>query len=71
VTSLWVCPIPIEEFRNDKVTVYYYNEQWESIIFCCLADAVEFHYQAAIAGKEVLIFPHHLNPNNFNPQLVC
>ena len=63
--SLWQCPIPVEEYRHEKVTIYYYDGQWQAIIFCCLADAVEFHYQAAKSGKEIFVFPHHLNPDNF------
>ncbi|WZF20113.1 hypothetical protein WKK05_12725 [Nostoc sp. UHCC 0302] len=49
-----------------RVTVYYYDDRWVPIKHCYLEKAILLHYQAKIEGREILLFPENLNPNNFD-----
>lgn len=65
VISPWYCPILVDKVRQEKVIIYSFNGKWNPILFCCLADAVAFYYQAAIEGQETCIFSQSLNPDHF------
>jgi hypothetical protein len=65
VISPWRCPILVDKVRHEKVIIYCFNNQWNPIFLCCLADAVEFYYQAAMSGQQTFIFSRYLNPDHF------
>ncbi|WP_265272669.1 hypothetical protein [Nostoc sp. KVJ3] len=49
-----------------RVTVYFYSDGWVPIKYCSLQKAILLYYKANLEGKEILLFPADLDPNNFS-----
>ncbi|MBD2744020.1 hypothetical protein [Coleofasciculus sp. FACHB-1120] len=48
-----------------RVVVCFYSGRWIPIMFCPLVEAIALHQNALKEGKEIFIFPHDCDPNNF------
>ncbi|MBD2451848.1 hypothetical protein H6G76_32960 [Nostoc sp. FACHB-152] len=68
MNSPWQSPIPLSQYPNLRVVMYFESDgHWVPIKYCHLSRAVEIHYRiVSQAGKEVVIFPVDLDPNLFN-----
>ncbi|BAY65789.1 hypothetical protein NIES22_58960 [Calothrix brevissima NIES-22] len=71
VISNWSLPLPLEQYLNHRVVIYFFSDgQWIPIKYCRLAKAIEVSQQAQQeSASETLLFPVDLNPNFFNQQL--
>ena len=66
INSYWYTPLPLKEYATSRVTVYYYSDsRWVPIKYCSLGKAISLYQQAKLVGKEILLFPTDLDPNNF------
>lgn len=65
VNSSWSLPLPLKEYAMSRVTVYFYSDGWVPIKYCSLQKAILLHQKANLEGKEILLFPVNLNPNQF------
>lgn len=66
VDSSWYLPLPLKEYAMSRVTVYFYSDRWVPIKFCFLEKAILLHHKANLEGKEILLFPADLDPNEFS-----
>lgn len=66
VDSFWYVPLPLKEYAMSRVTVYFYSDRWVPIKYCSLEKAILLHQKANLEGKEILLFPDHLDPNQFS-----
>ncbi|MDZ8027316.1 MAG: hypothetical protein RMY36_002350 [Nostoc sp. SerVER01] len=66
VDSSWYLPLPLKEYAMSRVTVYFYSDGWVPIKYCSLQKAVLLSHKAKLEGKEILVFPPDLDPNNFS-----
>ncbi|WP_335033307.1 hypothetical protein [Nostoc sp.] len=66
VDSSWYVPLPLKEYAMSRVTVYFYSERWVPIKYCSLEKAILLHQKAKLEGKEILLFPANLDPNEFS-----
>ncbi|MEH2157577.1 MAG: hypothetical protein V7K66_25545 [Nostoc sp.] len=64
--SSWSLPLPLKEYAMSRVTVYFYSDRWVPIKFCFLEKAILLHHKANLEGKEILLFPADLDPNEFS-----
>ncbi|MCW5314328.1 hypothetical protein GTQ43_11075 [Nostoc sp. KVJ3] len=64
--SSWCVPLPLKEYAMSRVTVYFYSDGWVPIKYCSLQKAILLYYKANLEGKEILLFPADLDPNNFS-----
>ncbi|BAY07728.1 hypothetical protein [Calothrix sp. NIES-2098] len=65
--SNWNVPLPLEQYLNHRVVIYYFSDgQWIPIKYCRLSKAIEIYQRTKheVAG-ETLVFPVDLNPNAF------
>jgi hypothetical protein len=56
--------LPIGENTTSQVLIYFYDGKWVPTIYCPLADAIELHRRAALAGREFFVFPADLDLSN-------
>ncbi len=66
VDSSWYVALPLKEYAMSRVTVYFYSDRWVPIKFCSLGKAILLHQKASLEGKEILLFPVNLDPNQFS-----
>ncbi|MDZ8240463.1 MAG: hypothetical protein RMZ69_25480 [Nostoc sp. ChiQUE01a] len=66
VDSSWYLPLPLKEYAMSRVTVYFYSDGWVPIKYCSLQKAILLSDKAKLEGKEILVFPPDLDPNNFS-----
>ncbi|MEH2165060.1 MAG: hypothetical protein V7K38_29425 [Nostoc sp.] len=66
VDSSWCVPLPFKEYAMSRVTVYFYSDRWVPIKFCSLEKAILLHHKANLEGREILLFPANLDPNQFS-----
>lgn len=66
VNSSWYLPMPLKEYAMSRVTVYFYNDGWVPIKYCFLEKAIVLHHKAKLEGKEILLFPADVDPNEFS-----
>ncbi|BDI16648.1 hypothetical protein ANSO36C_24500 [Nostoc cf. commune SO-36] len=66
VDSSWSLPLPLKEYAMSRVTVYFYSDTWVPIKYCYLGKAILLHQKANLEGKEILLFPANLDPNQFS-----
>ncbi|MBD2409588.1 hypothetical protein FACHB389_09090 [Nostoc calcicola FACHB-389] len=64
--SSWYLPLPLKEYAMSRVTVYFYSNGWVPIKYCFLQKAILLYHKAKLEGKEILVFPTDLDPNNFS-----
>lgn len=58
--------MPLKEYINQRVVIYYRDISWVPIKYCYLLKAIELHYRIwNQSGKEVFVFPSDLDPNSF------
>jgi hypothetical protein len=57
VISPWKTPIPIEEYTEEPVVVYFYSDRWIPITCFSLMEAITLYRKAVALGKEILVFP--------------
>lgn len=66
VDSSWSLPLLLKEYAMSRVTVYFYNDRWVPIKYCFLEKAILLHQKAKLEGKEILLFPTNVDPNQFS-----
>lgn len=66
VDSSWYLPLPLKEYAMSRVTVYFYSDGWVPIKYCFLEKAILLYNRAKLEGKEILLFPPDLDPNEFS-----
>lgn len=66
VDSSWSLPLPLKEYAMSRVTVYFYSDRWVPIKYCSLEKAILLHQKASLEGKEILLFPANIDPNEFS-----
>ena len=66
VDSSWYVPLPMKEYAMSRVAVYFYSDGWVPIKYCYLGKAILLHQKASLEGKEILLFPADLDPNQFS-----
>ncbi len=66
VDSSWYLPLPLKEYAMSRVTVYFYSNGWVPIKYCSLQKAILLYQKANLEGKEIVLFPTDLDPNNFS-----
>jgi hypothetical protein len=66
VDSSWYVPLPLKEYAMSRVTVYFYSDGWVPIKYCSLQKAILLYYKANLEGKEIVLFPTNLDPNDFS-----
>ena len=64
--SSWSLPLPLKEYAMSRVTVYFYSDRWVPIKYCSLEKAILLHHKASLEGKEILLFPANVDPNEFS-----
>ncbi|QSJ19409.1 hypothetical protein JYQ62_12210 [Nostoc sp. UHCC 0702] len=64
-------PLPMEEYTNRRVVVYFYSGRWIPIMFYTLKEAIALHHKAQQQGKELFVFPPDCNPNNELVSIIC
>ena len=64
--SPWQNPLPLEKYTTSRVVVYFYTGRWIPIMFFRYSEAIELHRKAALQGWSIFIFPHDLDPRDFN-----
>ena len=62
VVSPWRNPLPLKEYEQSSVVVYFYSEIWIPITCFSLAEAIALYRKALVLGKEILIYPPNLCP---------
>lgn len=65
VDSPLYLPLPLKEYAMNQVTVYFYSDRWVPIKYCFLAKAIALYHRVKLEGKEILLFPVDLDPNDF------
>lgn len=67
LTSAWHSPLPLQEYLNHRVVIYFFSDNsWIPIKYCYLLKAIALHYRIwNELGKEVFVFPPDLDPNTF------
>jgi len=71
VISRWSIPIPIAEYSNSPVVVYFYSERWIPISCFSLAEAIALYRKALSLGKKILVYPPDLDGDiqgTFSPE---
>ncbi|WP_334888087.1 hypothetical protein [Nostoc sp.] len=66
VDSSWSLPLPLKEYAMSRVTVYFYSDRWVPIKYCFLEKAILLYHKANLEGKEILLFPDNVDPNQFS-----
>ncbi|QFZ15910.1 hypothetical protein EH233_17925 [Anabaena sp. YBS01] len=68
MNSNWQIPLPLDQYLNHRVVIYFFSDGlWVPIKYCNLSKAIDLHYKTLIeANKEFFVFPVDLNPNNFH-----
>lgn len=66
VDSSSYLPLPLKEYAMSRVTVYFYSDRWVPIKFCSLEKAILLHHKANLEGKEILLFPADIDPNELS-----
>lgn len=66
VDSSWSLPMPLKEYAMSRVTVYFFSDRWVPIKYCSLEKAIVLYHRANLEGKEILLFPTNLDPNQFS-----
>jgi hypothetical protein len=66
VDSSWYVPLPLKEYAMSRVTVYFYSDGWVPIKYCSLQKAILLYHKANLEGKEIVLFPTDLDPNDFS-----
>ncbi|MBD0344034.1 MAG: hypothetical protein ICV63_04215 [Coleofasciculus sp. Co-bin14] len=64
--SPWRNPLPSEEYKVSRVTVYFHNGGWVPIAVYPLADAIELYRKASRFGMELFVFPCELDPKEYS-----
>lgn len=55
--------LPTPAHAEDRVVIYYYEEQgWIPIKYCTLVKAVALRRQASVSDQEMFIFPIEATP---------
>lgn len=57
MNSPWQNPLPKEEYRTNRVVVYFYSDFWIPIPGFCLSEAIALYRKAMFRGQELFIFP--------------
>ncbi len=65
VDSSWYLPLPLKEYAMSRVTIYFYSDGWVPIKYCSLGKAILLYHKVKLEGKEILVFPTDLDPNQF------
>ncbi|WP_334823080.1 hypothetical protein [Nostoc sp.] len=66
VDSFLSLPLLLKEYAMSRVTVYFYSDRWVPIKYCSLEKAILLHHKANLEGKEILLFPANVDPNEFS-----
>ncbi|WP_339381724.1 hypothetical protein [Dendronalium phyllosphericum] len=64
MVSIWRNPFPVEEYKTNRVVVYFYSGRWIPIMFHTLEEAIALHRKAVQLGKQLFIFPADCNPSH-------
>lgn len=64
MVSIWQNPFPVDEYKMNRVVVYFYSGRWIPIMFHTLDEAIALHRKAVQLGKQLFIFPADCNPSN-------
>ena len=54
-------PIPVGEYTQTPVVVYFYSDRWIPITCFCLAEAIALYRKALSLGKKILVYPPDLD----------
>lgn len=66
VDSSLCLPLPLKEYAMSRVIVYFYTDRWVPIKFCSLEKAILLYHKANLEGKEILLFPADIDPNELS-----
>jgi hypothetical protein len=74
VVSHWQLPLPVGDYTQNRVVIYFYSDRWIPIPGFHLNEAITLYRKGTRLGKEILVFPPDLNLENkniFSNELSC